>query len=395
MKQAIFVLWFFFFFTGLGLIVPQFSPFVYSFLNLENPGLIFLVGQLTLPLGSIATGYISDRTLLVRIPLVVLTLSAALSIAIFSQARTFSCNSYFEIYCISSWALFTASMGGIMPLINVAYLQSGCNPNQFGLVRMSGTIGFMVPNALIAFTDLPGKIVSNNYFLPASILLLISTIFAFLVPRDRTIEEREPRVAVDLHGALSLVRSKQFIIFLLVMLIFYIGFSTSEYVITDFLSRIPFYFDPVGFSWLIGPGLEVVFFIFSPWLLNRFGSVQILQIAFLASIARYGGMLLLPYGPALVYLQVLHGIHFSPAHLGYVIHLKERSPPRLLGTANALFLVFSRSLGLGVGAYFFGNMARSGHFDYAFFGAAIAGLVGFILLRIYIHLDKARLAFRD
>ncbi len=366
---------------GMGLIVPQIAPFVYSVLSIERPGVIFLSAQIAMPVGTFLSGYISDRTLHIRYLTVALTLMGGAGLYALSFVAP---GPGAVLLAAVLWSVFMFSLGGIIPLMNVSYLQNRNEKHSFGRVRLYGTLGFTAVNAILMFFDLEtAKIVQL-----AGVFTLLSVIFLFFVPPGRQIEAGK-KSPITLRQTWKLFSSPLFLFFLTVLFCFYFSFSATEYIISDYVAPLDFPLDPVPFVWFLGTLSEIAFFFFSPRLLGLSnGALRLIALGAAAGALRFF-LLTLDLKPhEIIYAQALHGIQFSGVYLGSLIYLQEKTHPQRLATAQALVTAFARAMGTGLGAYLLGNLAGGGNHQSGFKGAFIAALVSIVLLIVYVPMQR-------
>lgn len=377
--------WFLLFFVGMGLVVPQVGPFVFSELGIAAPGIIFLFGQFAMPLGSFLTGYISDKTLKIRLPVVSMSIIAGVSTLFFSGVGHGD-----VFYAGLFFSLFMFATGGILSLMNVSYLQNGFESNLFGRVRLFGTLGFALSNAVLMFV----KITPSAAIKISSGFFIMSTFALYLLPPGRDI-------AFHVHEQISWARIRRlstsplFLLFIIVMLLFYFSFSAAEYLVSDYIKTFTFPVEPVPFAWLIGTLVEIVLFFLSPFLLKKYGAIFLIGLSFAAGAVRLFLLTFVTSEAIVLFSQGLHGIQFSGAYLGALIYLKEKAHPQRLGSAQALYTTYSRCLGTGSGAFLLGNIAGSGNFPLAFEIAAWASVAGLFLLVWFFRVSKHHRYFSD
>jgi len=374
-------IWFILYFVGMGMIVPQVSPFIFTELKIIHPGLIFFVAQLTMPLGSLLTGYISDKTMHVRFIALPMTVGAALFIFLLTSFPSIQ-QSYFIVLLF--YTAISFCMGGIIPLVNISYIQNGHSTDFFGRTRLYGTLGFAIPNFFLLFIHTsPGVIIKISSF-----FILISALILFKLPRGRQ-HHISGRNHITIAHVAELLSSPVFLIFMLINLVFYFGYSTTEFVISNYVGKIPFYFQPVPMIWLLGTSVEIIFFYISPSIVRRVGSLYIIAGGLLAGVLRFAILANVNLSAeVIIYSQGLHGIQFAGTYLGSLLYLKEKTSPQRLATAQALFLMFARSLGTAAGGYFLGNIASENNYSLLFALAALSGIISFVFLLIFSKYEK-------
>jgi len=370
----------------MGLIVPQISPYFLNVFNFKNPGLIFLAGQISMPFGALLSGYISDKTLHARYIIIVKILISSISIYILSLLPNLQGENIYE-YAIVLWCLLTFSIGGTIPLVDVLFMQSGNDPLFFGHFRLYGTLGFLVVNIPLLFLSLNSYV----YMSYAFIFFLISSIIILFLPVKRNPRESE-KSAAHWSQMIKLLRSPLMIFFLLMMFFFFIGYSSAEYVISSYLSNINFIMQPIPFIWIIGTLVEIIFFIYSPYLIKKNGIMPLLSAGFAAGTLRnFILWMFIPGGGVLIW-QFLHGIQFSGGYMGSLLFLEKKTHPRRLATAQAMYLILARSTGTGLGAYFLGNLASENKYDMVFL---LAFLGSFTALLMFFFFKNYQLKFKN
>lgn len=371
--------WWFAFFLGMGLIVPQISPFVYDVLKIEKAGTIFLWGQVAMPIGAFLFGYISDKTLHIRYLTLGMTLLCGVTLYLFSYVEP---GDIFQAAVL--WSLFMFSTGGILPLMNVSYLQNKNQDKRFGRVRLYGTVSFTAVNAGLMFFDFAPQVLVRY----SGILAMSSIVFLFFIPPGRDVDSKKEG-AITLAQTWRLFSAPMFLLFLGVSFWAFFAFSAAEYIISDYIAPLDFPLDPVPFMWFIGTLTEIAFFFYSPRLLDmKNGALALMAIGIFSGLARYF-LMTLPLGPSqIIYVQSLHGLQFTGLYLGSLIYLHQKSHPRRLATAQALFTGFARALGTGLGAYLLGNIAGEGRHGESFLWACLASALSLALLAIFVPLQR-------
>ena len=364
----------------MGLVIPQISPFIYSELDIKTPGYIFLIAQLCLPLGTFITGYLSDKLLHVRYFSFSLTVLAGFALMYLSGTTKSESDT---IIPVVTWSVFMFSMGGIIPLINVSYLQNGFDPEIFGRIRLFGTLGFTLPNAVLLFIPLQ----PSQAIFWGSIFMLLSTNFVFFLPPGRDIKNHE-KEEISLQKVWQLLKAPPFLLFLLITSCFFFSFSTAEYVISDYVANLEFVVKPVPFVWLGGTLIEILLFFASPYLIRKHGPLFLIAMGLSAALLRYTFTLLFSAHWVIIVAQLLHGIQFSGGYLGALLYLKNKTRAQRLGTAQALYTTFGRASGTGAGAYILGNLAGAGKFSDVFLISALVSAAGLLILGFYMKYDK-------
>ncbi len=382
-----FQIWYFVYFGALGLIVPRMSPFVYQDLGVPQPGLLFLWSQIAMPIGALLSGYLSDLTLKTR-----RIIMAKLVVAIVSLSGLTIYLPSGQVSATILFSLLMAAMGGILPLVNISYLQTRSNHSQYGHARVFGTLGFMLPNLFLAFMDVARPVLLSwaTAFFVASLLLLA------VLPSERKIEKKPDEVHPEQIG--KLLSSPLFILFMFVILLYNFSFSPAEFIISNYVTQIPESIlpgsmEPVAFSWFLGTFTEVLFFVASPWFVKRMGPMGLMMLSLVAGAARYGLLLAFPAGFSAILVQSLHGLQFGPMYLASVLHVQQKAHPQRLGTAQAMVMVVGKAAGNGMGAWLFGIMAMTQMYAAIFEISLALSVFAMVVLAFYIRRESMQRYF--
>lgn len=366
---------------GLGINVPQVGPYFYNELKIQNPGVIFLSVQLMAPIGALFFGFLSDKTLSIRPYIVIETFFAGfftILISFFHDKIPYKT----EIIAIV-WGTYGFFLGGILPLMNVSYMQSGLSPNDFGRTRLFGTLGFLLVNLIL----IPFHFSREFILFGAGILFFIAIIPVYYLPKGRVLLEKAEKTKVRFSDMVHLLKKPTFILFLIIMFMFYFQFSPAEYIISEYIDHFTFssifseiHVETLPMVWLMGTSVEIGFFFISPYILKKWGLYITIGISFIAGFIRHASLGFFPLGLEIIIMQFLHGIHFSPAYLGSILFMEKNISPHLLATGQALVLITSRGLGAGFGGLFLGDLAGENLFIHVFWISAIVALIGLFLI---------------
>lgn len=368
----------------MGLFVPHFSPFVYSDLKVEEPGVLFFFSQLAFPAGALLFGTLSDKTLHIRRYLVIQIVLTSVFLTAFGLTKAGSLIQA-TIY-ISLMHFFIA---GINPLINVSYLQNNLPSEKLGQVRMYGTIGFLIPNIVTVFFPVSRIIL----LILAAGFIALSLSLIYYLPSGRSLRSQNQQ-KVEFKQLLRLLFSPLFLFFLFIMFLFYFQFAPAEFIVSEYLREIKIQawnipLDSVSLAWVLSACSEIFFFSISPFILKRTGSLGMIAVAVLFGMLRYTLMILiLPGSLWLIFIQILHGWHYGPAYLGSVLHAGEKAHPSRQATAQSAVLVLSKAAGAGWSGLILGNLAGNNNFVAVFSISLMVALAALLLLVSYYKVQK-------
>lgn len=102
-----------------------------------------------------------------------------------------------------------------------------------------------------------------------------------------------------------------------------------------------------GSLWAIGVLAEVGLFAISGRLIGRLGAVNLLVIAAMVSIVRWGVMAFDPPLWLLVPLQLLHAVTYGGSHVAAIHFMHQAVPRQASGSAQALYATVASGLAMG------------------------------------------------
>lgn len=322
-------------------------------------GLIFA----TLAIGSVAAplavGRLADRRFAIeRLLSVFYVIGAMILAAIAASGRVRPAVLY---------ALFQAYWLVIAPAISLSTtlaLRNLARPaDQFGGVRASGTVGWMVTGWIVALvmslagTTGKGGGVEEGFWLAAGLSLVLAAFAAVGLPHTPPLARAES----DLSGrrrwadALEIVRTPGVAPYLVV------AFGVAV-TIPYMYQVIPNYLVARGLErrWIapvmsLGQVLEVMGLAVLPWLLRRFGFGRTLGLGIFCWVARYAHLAGEPSLEGAVAGTLLHGLAVACFTIGGQMYFDRLSPPHRRAEAQGLHVVVSSGVGVLVGSLLAGE----------------------------------------
>ena len=396
MKYFPYKLWFFLNFSGIGIILPQFSPFLFVDLGFQKPGLIFLCGQIGACLGVLFAGYRSDKSLNVR----PLQLMASISIVVITffiaHVPDMDIDDSYKFYLLTFlWSFAIFCLTANLSLGNVSFLQNEEESNDFGRVRLYGTLGFCTTNICLMFVERT----STEIMSYAPYLFLLGSLALFLMPFERKLAKKgstfEPKESISIRSIYLLIKQPKFLFFWLILILFFFHFSPAEYIVSVRIQDINIKFfsesikiSPIPLAWSVATVTEIIFLFSSPYFLKKFKIHLFTFLSFIIGIVRFGFMIFLPLDTFVVFWQALHGIHFSSSFLGAILYIEKITPPRKLATALAFLVHVARCMGTGLGAFYLSGFVEEKQFSKLFLISTLFGVIAliayFFYWRVYI-----------
>ncbi|MCB1176650.1 MAG: MFS transporter, partial [Leptospiraceae bacterium] len=318
----------------MGSNLSSLSPYVLSNFG-EKGEWIFICIQVSMPIGTLFAGWISDKTKKIRI-------FSILGISLLFPTQ------YFLFSFPHNW-ITTAILAGFQRFLlsaNYQWVIIGAieekGENRFSKIRSSGTFGFLIIQFilyLLTTIELPFSISDpSETGKLGSYFYIFCFPFCFKLPRKR-ISHLEYRF----KDALNLLKDSNLRMFFIYAFIFY-----SAYQVTDnYLGR---YFqiyiglDSVYLSWFIAVILEIPFLFLVSKISLRYGIFSLFYLSLIFGFLRYSLLSVSVVGinkNLLLSFQAFHSILFAGFYMGTILWLRKVSPPHLYGSLYGLYSIFA------------------------------------------------------
>lgn len=251
------------------------------------------------------------------------------------------------------WVIMLYSLA-YMPTIalsnSVAFRQMTDPGRQFPVIRVFGTIGWVISGFMIALFGIeqtPGT------FYMAALVSLALGIYSFMLP-DTPPQAKTPSSARSILGidAFILFRDKPYLIFFVaaifvcIPLSFYFGFANL------FLNQAGM--PNAAGKMVYGQISEALFILAIPFLFNRIGVKKMLLIGMTAWLLRYLCFAFGNMGPNLWMLYtgiILHGVCYDFFFVTGYMYTEKKSNERIKNAAQGLFTFVTYGLGMFIGTW--------------------------------------------
>lgn len=230
---------------------------------------------------------------------------------------------------------------------------------QFPVVRVFGTIGWIVANIVVSkIMQADNK--QEQFFVAGGAGILLG-LFSFVLPHTPPPAKGKAVSARDILGLDSLVLMK--------------NRSFTVFVISSFLICIPlaaYYnyapvfagaagFQNVAFNMSFGQMAEVVFMLLMPLFFVRLGVKWMLLIGMLAWVLRYGLFAAAAHNGVFWMIMggiLLHGICYDFFFVTGFIYVDQRANAKIRGQAQGLLVLITQGLGMLIGAQVIGRLVN-------------------------------------
>jgi nucleoside transporter len=305
-------------------------------------------------------GLIADRYFNAERVLAVLHLAGGVLLLMLSQVKVFS----------AFLPLLFAYMALYMPTLalanSVSFRQLRNPAREFGVLRVWGTIGWIVAGLAISYLfawDSPAAMAQGalrNTFLMCGCASVVLGLYSFTLPQTPPAVEGQGRKELrDILGAeaLGLLAERNFLIFVLASILICIPLAFYYQHANQFLTELEVA-NPTG-KQTLGQMSEVLFMLALPLFLGRFGIKLTLLAGMLAWAARY---VLFAFGNAgsLVYLLLigiaLHGVCYDFFFVSGQIYIDSKAGPAIKSAAQGLITLATYGLGMLIGFFVAGRI---------------------------------------
>lgn len=314
-------------------------------------------------------GLIADRYFNAERILGVLHLVGAVLMYMMSQSTDFAT---FYPYVLGYMIAYMPTLA----LVNSVAFNQMKNPSKdFPLIRVWGTIGWIVAGLLISFAfswDSESGINEGllaNTFMMTAIASAILGVYSFTLPKTPPSAKGEKVGLSDILGleALKLLKDRNFLVFFLSSVLICIPLAFYYANLSPFLTESSVENSTAWAS--LGQASEILFMLLLPYFFKKFGFKKTILVGMLAWAIRY---LLFAYGNggdlfSIVVLGIaLHGICYDFFFVSGQIYTDSKAGDKIKSAAQGLITLATYGVGMLVGFYITGkitdaNILGEGH----------------------------------
>ncbi len=230
---------------------------------------------------------------------------------------------------------------------------------QFPIVRVFGTIGWIVANIVVSLVLEADKAAEQFYVAGGAGLLL--AVFSLILPHTPPPAKGTAPTARDVLGldALALMKDRSFSIFVISSFLICIPLAA-------YYNYAPVFVDATGFqnpafNMSFGQMTEVIFMLLMPLFFVRLGVKWMLLVGMFAWVARYGlfagaaetGVAWMVMGGIL-----LHGICYDFFFVTGFIYVDNKATQKIRGQAQGFLVLITQGLGMLIGAQIIGRLVN-------------------------------------
>ena len=373
--QLLFALWY----GAIGILGNFFALYLKS-IGISGAQIGFLAG--VIPFASVLVGpvwaYFADVTQNIRALLAAACLGLAISMLVVIHLRGFGV----LLSCMLVVGVFHAPIAPFCDSLALQYLDGTLRQQDFGKVRMWGSIGFAVS---VFFT---GALVIEHWI--NSLLYLYTAVVASIAIVTVTLPESRLLRVMGRPVSLDVLRftPKLYRLLLGMILIGATLGAVNQYMII-YLDELHTAGWLSGLIFAVGALCEVPLMARTTFVLQKFGSrlvfllgISLLPIRWCLYIFIKDPFLLIP-------IQLIHSIAMLSLLVVGVTLVDNLLPPQWRTTGQTMYTVALHGLGAGVGVLSAGLIYSSYGMSAVWAACLITGSVGFLVLRFAIQAEQS------
>jgi len=318
----------------------------------ETIGWAYTVGPIAAIISPFFLGLVADRFFATERILGILHLLGGVALCLAPLASERS-STLFIIAILLHMLCYMPTLG----LTNTLALHNMSNAEkQFPLIRVFGTIGWIVAN--VAISKLVFDKSPNMFYLAGGSAILLG-IYSFFLPHTPPPAKDKPFSARDAIGidAISLLKDRSFAVFAICSFLICIPLAAYYSFAGQFVGDMGV--DQIAQTMSYGQMSEIAFMVVMPLFFARFGVKWMLAIGMLAWIARYG--LFASAADEQIRWMVLggimlHGICYDFFFVTGQIYTDQVSGSKMRGQAQGFLVLITQGLGMLIGAQLSGKL---------------------------------------
>ena len=295
----------------------------------------------TMPIGSIVTpllvGYIADKIFASQQVLGVLHLTGAVLLVMLAMTRQEK-----MFYWVALLYAFVYSP--TLPLCNALTLTNAGGSAEFPMIRVLGTIGWIVAGTALKLLLKPGQPVNNRPLLLAAGLSLVLGVASFWLPNT------PPKPGDSMAEALELLHNFSFVVFFSASFVVSAAFAFYFTFIALFLEkRVGVRPENAGPLLTLGQWVEIGGMMALQQMAPTVGMKAILALGMFAVAARYAIFAVGRPFALIVLGLALHGICFDFFLAAGFMYVNDAAPKGLVNSAQSLFGVLTYGIAMYLG----------------------------------------------
>ena len=293
-----------------------------------------------------------------------------------------------------------------LALVNsVAFNQMKDPAKEFSIIRVFGTIGWIVAGLSISYlfkwdgADAISAGMLNNTFLLAGGASLLLGLFSFMLPATPPTADKNTKVTVkDILGldALKMLADRNFLVFFISSILICIPLAFYYANANPFLTGIGMK-NPTGIM-TIGQMSEVIFMLLLPIFFKKYGFKTTILVGMLAWVVRY---ILFAFGDAgslsfmLIIGIALHGICYDFFFVSGQIYTNAKADNHVKSAAQGLITLATYGVGMLIGFWIAGQIVDSNPGQWHTIWMYPAAFAAAILIIFFVAFKNEQIEYKD
>jgi nucleoside transporter len=234
----------------------------------------------------------------------------------------------------------------------IAFHHISNQEKEFPLIRVFGTIGWIVGGAIFVSLVFKADATATQYYVAGAGALALG-VYSFFLPHTPAPAKGKKASVREILGvdALSLMKDPSFLIFVICSFLICIPLATYYAFTNGFVEDVGI--QRVGAVMNVGQAAEIIFMIIMPLFFLRLGVKWMLALGMFAWALRYT-LFALAAPTSILWMIVLgialHGVCYDFFFVTGFIYTDKRASREIRGQAQGLLVLVTQGLGLGIGA---------------------------------------------
>ena len=368
---------YFFFFATLGAFVPYWSVYLQSLnFNAAEIGELMAIVMASKLVAPYFLGWLSDHT-----QKSLTLIKAALFFSIMTFSGVFFDQSYWWLVLVM--ITFGFAWNATLPLFEALTLNHlEGDTHHYSLIRLWGSVGFIVLVAALPFLIAEDEIARLPYFILA--LLVANGISAFFIKDKASNHSHETPLRI-----MPVLKNPVVLALLTACAFQAISHGAYYTFFSIYLEEHGYSRNVTGWMWAIGVAAEVGLFLIMHRLLHHFTASWLFAVSLFVTAIRWVMLALwVDNTVILVFSQLLHAASFGLFHAASIYLIHDLFPGRLQMRGQALYAGISFGLGGSLGNLLSGHTWDSIGSTGTFLLSAVLALIGAIIAFTYVNTSR-------
>ncbi|MCB9481380.1 MAG: MFS transporter [Desulfobacteraceae bacterium] len=368
---------YFIYFSILGVFLPYFNLYCHKigFSGFEI-GAIASLKTFSTIIFPLVWGFFADKFSIRKKIFVLVNLMSSLLWGGFFFSSSF----YPMMIIMFFYSLFHAPIVSFLETFTVEIL--GKDKNNYGKIRLWGSIGFVLSVFAAGYVSDKAGIISVVYMIFAG--SLIHFLLSLKIPEKEKISQELKTFDI------SFLFRPQILLFLLASILMLGSHSPYYAFFSIYLSDIGLQNTFIGISWAIAVFAEIVMMHQSGLIFKKISPGKVLVFSMFAASLRWFVLFYSESSFIILLSQVLHCFSYATFHMASILYIDELTPEGRKTTGQALNNALTYGLGLMAGNLLSGYFYDSAGGKALFLGAFLTSFTGAFIMLFSINIKQGQ-----